>query len=69
MVTLNKIIGSIPVLGKILTNERKGIWSFIYTIKGDIDEPKVQVDPLKTITPGFVKKFFSFFKSEKKSED
>lgn len=69
MVTLNRIIGSIPVLGKILTNERKGIWSFIYTIKGDINEPKVQVDPLKSITPGFLKKFFSFFKSEKKSED
>ena len=32
MVTLNKIIGSIPILGKILTNERKGIWSFIFIL-------------------------------------
>ena len=69
MVTLNRIIGSIPVLGKILTNERKGIWSFIYTITGDIKEPNVQVDPLKTITPGFIKKFFSIFKAEKKKSE
>ena len=66
MVTLNKIIGSIPILGKILTNERKGIWSFVYTIKGDLSKPKIQVDPLKTITPGFIQKFFSIFKSEEK---
>jgi len=69
MVTLNKIIGSIPVLGKILTNERKGIWSFIYTIKGNMNEPTVQVDPLKSITPGFIKKFFSVFKTEKEEEN
>ena len=68
MVTLNKIIGSIPVLGKILTNERKGIWSFIYTVKGDIDKPEVMVNPIKTITPGFIQKFFSVFKTEKKEE-
>ena len=64
MVTLNKIIGSIPVLGKILTNERKGIWSFVYTVKGDIDKPTVMVNPIKTITPGFIQKFFSVFKTE-----
>ena len=57
------------MLGKILTNERKGIWSFIYTIKGNMDEPTVQVDPLKTITPGFIKKFFSVFKTYKEQKD
>ena len=69
MVTLNKIIGSIPVLGKILTNERKGIWSFVYTVKGNLDEPEVRVNPIKTITPGFIQKFFSVFKTEKKEEE
>ena len=68
MVTLNKIIGSIPVLGKILTNERKGIWSFAYTITGNLDEPEVKVNPIKTITPGFIQKFFSIFKTEKEEE-
>ena len=68
MVTLNKIIGSIPVVGKILTNERKGIWSFVYTITGDLDEPEVKVNPIKTITPGFIQKFFSVFKTEKKEK-
>ena len=68
MVTLNKIIGSIPVLGRILTNERKGIWSFIYTITGNLDEPEVKVNPIKTITPGFIQKFFSVFKTEKKEK-
>jgi len=69
MVTLNKIIGSIPVLGKILTNERKGIWSFVFTITGDLNEPDVKVNPIKTITPGFIQKFFSVFKIEKKEEE
>ena len=68
MVTLNKIIGSIPVLGKILTNERKGIWSFAYTVTGNLDEPEVKVNPIKTITPGFIQKFFSVFKTEKKEK-
>ena len=68
MVTLNKIIGSIPVLGKILTNERKGIWSFAYTITGNLDEPEVKVNPIKTITPGFIQKFFSVFKTEKEKK-
>ena len=68
MVTLNKIIGSIPVLGKILTNERKGIWSFAYTITGNLDEPEVKVNPIKTITPGFIQKFFSVFKTEKEEK-
>ena len=69
MVTLNKIIGSIPVLGKILTNERKGIWSFAYTVTGNLDEPEVKVNPIKTITPGFIQKFFSVFKAEKKEKE
>jgi len=68
MVTLNKIIGSIPVLGKILTNERKGIWSFAYTVTGNLDKPEVKVNPIKTITPGFIQKFFSIFKTEKEEE-
>ena len=68
MVTLNKIIGSIPVLGKILTNERKGIWSFAYSITGNIEEPEVKVNPIKTITPGFIQKFFSVFKTEEKED-
>ena len=68
MVTLNKIIGSIPLVGKILTNERKGIWSFAYTIKGNLDKPNVNVNPIKTITPGFIQKFFSVFKTEKKEK-
>ena len=69
MVTLNKIIGAIPVLGKILTNERKGIWSFAYTVTGNIDKPEVKVNPIKTITPGFIQKFFSVFKTEKKEKE
>ena len=69
MVTLNKIIGSIPVLGNILTNERKGIWSFAYSITGNIEEPEVKVNPIKTITPGFIQKFFSVFKTEKKENE
>ena len=68
MLTLNKIFGSIPVLGKILTNERKGIWSFIYTIKGNLEEPDVKVDPIKTITPGFIQKFFSVFKKDEEDK-
>ena len=69
MLTLNKIFGSIPVLGKILTNERKGIWSFIYTIKGNLEEPDVKVDPIKTITPGFIQKFFSVFKKDEEDKE
>ena len=34
-----------------------------------MDEPTVQVDPLKTITPGFIKKFFSVFKTDKEQKD
>ena len=42
---------------------------YTYTVKGNLEKPDVMVDPIKTITPGFIQKFFSVFKTEKKEKE
>ena len=42
---------------------------YVYNITGDLDEPDVSVNPIKTITPGFIQKFFSVFKVDKKEKE
>ena len=35
----------------------------------NLEEPDVKVDPIKTITPGFIQKFFSVFKKDEEDRE
>ena len=54
--TLNKVIGSIPFLGKILVGNKtgEGVFGVSFKIKGPPKNLKTTVNPIKTLTPRFI---------------
>ena len=54
--TLNKVIGSIPILGNILIGKKigEGIFGVSFKIKGSPKNLKTTVNPIKTLTPRFI---------------
>ena len=54
--TINKLVGSIPVLGKILVGNKtgEGVFGVSFKIKGSPKNPKTSVNPIKTLTPRFI---------------
>lgn len=57
--TLNRLLGQVPVLGRILTGvDGRGAFAATYTIQGPNDKPTVFVNPLSILTPGLIRDFF-----------
>ena len=54
--TLNKTIGSIPFLGKILVGDKigEGVFGVSFKIKGPPNNLETTVNPIKTLTPRFI---------------
>ena len=54
--TLNKVIGSIPILGNILVGKKtgEGIFGVSFKVKGPPKDLKTTVNPIKTLTPRFI---------------
>ena len=52
---INKAIGSIPVLGEILTGG-SGIFAATYSVKGNTKDPEISVNPLSVLAPGILRK-------------
>ena len=54
--TLNKAIGSIPLLGDILVGKKvgEGVFGVSFKIKGPPKDLKTTVNPIKTLTPRFI---------------
>ena len=54
--TINKTIGSIPFLGKILVGEKtgEGVFGVSFKIKGPPKKLETTVNPIKTLTPRFI---------------
>ena len=54
--TINKAIGSIPVLGKILVGSKtgEGVFGVSFKIKGPPEKLETSVNPIKTLTPRFI---------------
>jgi hypothetical protein len=42
-------LGNVPIAGYILTGEDKGFISYFYQVKGNLDDPKIEAIPLKSI--------------------
>ena len=56
--TINKSIASIPLLGKILVGDKtgEGIFGVSFKIKGPPKDLTTSVNPIKTLTPRFIKR-------------
>ena len=54
--TLNKMIGSIPILGQILVGNKtgEGVFGVSFKIKGPPENLNTSVNPIKTLTPRFI---------------
>ncbi|HEX5325303.1 MAG TPA: hypothetical protein VFW75_01415, partial [Acetobacteraceae bacterium] len=58
----NSLLGRMPVLGKLFSPEQGGgVISGSYSVQGAIDDPKVTVNPLTALTPGFLRRLFGAF--------
>jgi len=59
--TFNSLLGRIPGLGDLLVGGKgEGIFAANFRIQGPTDDPKVSVNPLGMMAPGFVRKLFLF---------
>lgn len=57
--SVNRILGEIPILGRILTGgEGEGILGVTYRVTGEIEDPEVSVNPLSILAPGFLRGLF-----------
>lgn len=57
--TLNTVFGKIPLLGNLLLGgKNEGIIAISYYASGSSDDPKILVNPLSALTPGFLRRIF-----------
>ncbi|MCM1323881.1 MAG: DUF3971 domain-containing protein [Acetobacter sp.] len=56
---LNKFIGNIPLVGKVLAGKDGTVFATNYDISGSIDKPVVSINPLSTLAPNSIKELFS----------
>jgi hypothetical protein len=54
--TINRVLGVIPVLGRLLTGGKdEGVFAATYSVKGSIDDPTISANPLLALAPGFLR--------------
>lgn len=60
---LNSVFGKIPFLGTLLTGgeEGSGMFAATYVVQGALEKPKVTVNPLSALAPGFLRNLFDIF--------
>jgi len=68
--TLNKIIGSLPLIGDILVGKKtgEGIVGVSFKMKGPPKNIKTTVNPIKTLTPRFIVRAVEKMKKKQKEE-
>ena len=56
----NSLLGRIPVLGRLFANEEGGgLIAMNYSLRGNIDDPSIMVNPLSALTPGVLRRMFN----------
>jgi len=55
----NSMLGNLPVLGRLFSPEPGGgVFATAWRVQGPAADPQVQVNPLSTLTPGFLRGLF-----------
>ena len=68
--TLNSMAGKVPLFGQLLTGgDGQGVFAARYNVTGTEKEPKVSVNPLSILTPGFLRGLFDVFDKPDQSQD
>lgn len=53
---INKVIGSIPLVGDILTGGTGAVFAATYTMRGSFEDADTSVNPLSVLTPGILRR-------------
>ncbi len=66
---VNRILGSIPLIGDLITGgEGGGVLAVSYAMNGSLNDPKVSVNPISLLTPGFLRNLFFSGSADEKDE-
>jgi hypothetical protein len=52
--TVDTVLSNVPIAGYILTGRDKAFLSYVYEVKGDLNEPKIKAIPVKALGEGFL---------------
>jgi len=67
---LNSVFGRVPIIGDLLIGEKgSGLLAAHFTVKGSLDKPKFQVNPVALLTPGALRRLFDFGSGGKRRKD
>lgn len=53
LVTIDMLLSHLPIAGYILTGKDKAFLSYIYEVRGDLDDPKIEAVPIKGLGENF----------------
>ena len=55
--TINSVLGHIPIIGDVLVGRRgEGVFALTFQIDGPVEEPRITVNPLSALAPGFLRR-------------
>jgi len=58
----NSLLGNMPLVGRLFSPERGGgVFAASYSVRGNLANPNVRVNPLTALTPGFLRGVFHIF--------
>ena len=67
---LNSVFSKVPIIGDLLVGEKgSGLLAAHFTVKGSLDKPKFQVNPISLLTPGALRRLFDFGSGGKRRKD
>jgi uncharacterized protein YhdP len=52
LVALDAVLSNLPVAGYILTGKDKAFLSYVYEVRGDLDDPKIEAIPIRSAGEG-----------------
>jgi uncharacterized protein YhdP len=54
LVTVDTVLSKIPIAGYILTGKNKAFLSYYYEVKGELNDPKIEAIPIKSMGEGLL---------------
>lgn len=68
--TLNSLLGNIPLIGPLFVGEEgSGMFAAVYKAEGPVDDPRLEVNALAVLTPGFLRILFNAFSGDVETPD
>jgi len=56
---INSMLGNIPLVGNVFVSKKgEGLFGVTYSVRGDIDDPQLRMNPLSALAPGILRRLF-----------